>query len=54
LRLITIRRQFPEEAGGAQEHIIGVPKADMILTETDVLVVFGSLTSVERFLEING
>lgn len=54
LRLITIRRQFPEEAGGAQEHIIGVPKADMILADTDVLVVFGSLTSVERFLEING
>lgn len=53
LRLITIRRQFPEEAGG-EEHIIGVPKADMILTETDVLVVFGSLNAVERFLEING
>lgn len=54
LRLITIRRQFPEEAGGAAEHVIGVPKADMVLTETDVLVVFGSLNAVERFLEING
>ena len=54
LRLITIRRQFPDEAGGAQEHIIRVPKADMVLTETDILVVFGSLIAVERFLEING
>jgi len=36
-----------------QEHIIGVPKSDMVIRETDTLVVFGTLTGVKRFLEIN-
>lgn len=55
LRLITIRRKFaPEKEGGPeQEHIIGVPKPDMVILDTDTLVVFGTLNGVKRFLEIN-
>lgn len=55
LRLITIRRKFAAETEGGeeQEHIIGVPKAEMVMQETDTLVVFGTLNGVKRFLEIN-
>jgi len=55
LRLITIRRKFSAEKEGEldQEHIIGVPKADMVIQDTDTLVVFGTLSGVKRFLEIN-
>ena len=40
-------------SGEEQEHIIGVPKAEMVIQETDTLVVFGTLNGVKRFLEIN-
>lgn len=55
LRLITIRRltERPEEEGGDVEHIIGVPRAETELLPTDTLVVFGTLTAVKRFLEVN-
>lgn len=55
LRLITIRRIFPavSEKDEPTEHIIGVPKADMVIEATDTLVVFGTLTAVKRFLDIN-
>ena len=55
LRLITIRRKFAPEKEGEpeQEHIIGVPKPDMVILDTDTLVVFGTLNGVKRFLEIN-
>ena len=54
LRLITIRRKFAAEKEDEmeQEHIIGVPKSDMVIQDTDTLVVFGTLTGVKRFLEI--
>ena len=56
LRLITIRREFEEGQNGESkitEHIIGVPQPDTKIRETDMLVVFGSLKSVKKFLEIN-
>jgi trk system potassium uptake protein len=55
LRLITIRRVFEtdEEGLSTTEHIIGVPKPEMEIEATDTLVVFGTLTAVKRFLEIN-
>ncbi len=55
LRLITIRREFAEGKDGERmEHILGVPKADTVIEETDTLVVFGARTAVQRFLAING
>jgi trk system potassium uptake protein TrkA len=55
LRLITIRRLFESKDDGQMgaEHIIGVPKPEMEILATDTLVVFGTLTAVKRFLEVN-
>ena len=56
LTLITVKRCYEEERDGEMvkvEHILGVPKAEMVLYDTDTLVVFGTLSNVKRFLEIN-
>ena len=56
LRLITIRREFEEIVDGETvitEHIIGVPRMDTTIQETDTLVVFGTLKAVKKFLDIN-
>ena len=52
LRLITIRRTYDED-GDKQEHLIGIPRPDTKVEETDTLVVFGTLGNVNRFLEVN-
>ena len=52
LRLITIRRTYSEQ-GQDQEHLIGIPRPDTTVQETDTLVVFGTLGSVNRLLEVN-
>lgn len=56
LTLITIKRCYEEEKNGEmvmEEHILGVPKAETVVYETDTLIVFGTLSNVKRFLEIN-
>lgn len=56
LTLITIKRSYEEEVNGEQvktEHILGVPKAETTIYDTDTLVVFGTLSNVKRFLEVN-
>jgi len=56
LRLITIRREFEEIIDGKTEiteHIIGVPQPETVIRDTDTLVVFGALKSVNKFLDIN-
>lgn len=56
LTLITIKRSFEEEQAGEltrAEHILGVPKGETVIYDTDTLVVFGTLSNVKRFLEIN-
>ena len=52
LRLITIRRTYNEQ-GKDQEHLIGIPRPDTTVQETDTLVVFGTLGNVNRLLEVN-
>jgi len=52
LRLITIRRTYNEQ-GEDQEHLIGIPRPDTTVEKTDTLVVFGTLGSVNRLLEVN-
>jgi trk system potassium uptake protein len=58
LTLVTLKRQY--EAGKDdegdmtfEEHIIGVPKSETVIYESDTLVVFGTLRDVKRFIEIN-
>ena len=52
LRLITIRRTYNEQ-GKDKEHLIGIPRPDTTVQETDTLVVFGTLGNVNRLLEVN-
>jgi len=57
LTLITLKREFEVKEDGElkkEEHILGVPRIETIVYETDTLVVFGTLQNVKRFLEING
>lgn len=56
MTLITIKREYEITRNGedyTEQHIIGVPKSDMVIKEKDTLVVFGAARSVERFMEIN-
>lgn len=56
LTLITIKRCFEEQKNGEMvmaEHILGVPKSEIVVYETDTLIVFGTLDNVKRFIEIN-
>ena len=52
LRLITIRRTYSEQ-GEDREHLIGIPRPDTEVQNTDTLVVFGTLGNVNRLLEVN-
>ncbi|WP_417609494.1 potassium channel family protein [Owenweeksia hongkongensis] len=49
VNLVTLLRK--EEDG--EKHIIGVPSADTVLQEGDVIVLFGKTSHLTRFLEIN-
>lgn len=56
LNLITIKRQYPEEVHGEKtmvEHIIGVPKSDTVLLESDIIILLGKSQDVDMFIEIN-
>lgn len=56
LNLITIKRQFTSEKNGekkSEEHLIGVPKGDTVLLETDILILIGKSFDVDKFIEIN-
>lgn len=56
LNLITIKRQFPEIRNGEKifvEHIIGVPKSDTVLLESDIIILLGKSYDVDKFIEIN-
>lgn len=56
LTLITVKREFEVKKNGElikEQHIIGVPKSEHVIYETDTLVVFGTSKDVSRFLEIN-
>jgi len=56
MTLITIKREYEVVKNGedlTEQHIIGVPKSDMVIENKDTLVVFGAAKSVERFIEIN-
>jgi len=58
LTLVTLKRRYEtgeNEEGemNTEEHIIGVPKSETVIYESDTLVVFGTLRDVKRFIEIN-
>ena len=56
MTLITIKRAYEVTKNGedtTEEHILGVPKSETPIKESDTLVVFGAAKSVQRFIEIN-
>jgi trk system potassium uptake protein TrkA len=58
LTLITLKRTYEmkENQDGEvelEEHIIGVPKSETVIYETDTLVVVGLIRDVKRLIEIN-
>jgi trk system potassium uptake protein len=56
LNLITIKRQYDEKVEGEitkVEHIIGVPKGDTILYESDIIILLGKSFDVDKFIEVN-
>lgn len=56
LNLITIKRQYQEEINGEQknvEHIIGVPKGETVLLDSDIIILLGKKNHVDKFIEIN-
>lgn len=56
LNLITIKRVYEEERKGEKvkvEHIIGVPKGDTVLYETDIIILLGKAQDVDKFIEVN-
>lgn len=56
LNLITLKREFEEVKDGAmvkEKHILGVPNSSTVLYETDTIVVFGRVSDIERFIDIN-
>ncbi|MFQ3214344.1 MAG: trk system potassium uptake protein TrkA [Marivirga sp.] len=56
LNLITVKRFFDEKKGDTMqqvEHIIGVPRADTFLKETDIMILLGKSKDVNKFIEVN-
>jgi trk system potassium uptake protein len=56
LNLITIKRVFEEVVNKEVvkvEHIIGVPKGDTVIYETDIIILIGKDKDVNRFVEVN-
>jgi len=56
LNLITVKRFFNEKKGEKMEkveHIIGVPRADTFLKETDIMIILGKSQDVNKFIDVN-
>ncbi|MFN3341135.1 MAG: potassium channel family protein [Flavobacteriales bacterium] len=56
LTLITIKRSFDGKDGAdvvKEDHILGVPKSESVVYDTDTLIIFGTSHDVARFIDIN-
>lgn len=56
LNLISIKRDFELEVDGEvvfEKHLLGVPKHNTIIYETDTIIVMGKNADIERFIELN-
>ena len=56
LNLITVKRLYNEKVDGQLqqvEHIIGVPRADTFLKETDIMILLGKSKDVNKFIDVN-
>lgn len=57
LNLITIKRSYKEEKNNGKtlqvQHVIGVPRPDTVLYESDMLIVMGKSQDIKKFIETN-
>jgi trk system potassium uptake protein len=56
LNLITIKRNYEEHHQGEVinvQHVVGVPRGDTVLYDSDILIVLGKTRDVDRFVEVN-
>jgi trk system potassium uptake protein TrkA len=56
LNLITLRREMSEMIDGkptVTASVIGVPKSDNTIYDTDTIIVFGTTSDIEKFVELN-
>lgn len=56
LNLVTIKREFEEKHDDqivTEQHVLGVPNSSTTIYETDTLVMFGTVSDIERFIEVN-
>ncbi len=57
LNLITIKRTFKEQKQSGDEeqaqHVIGVPRPDTVIQETDMLIMMGKTQDIKKFVECN-
>lgn len=57
LNLITLRRSYESvNADGdrtTEYHILGVPKSDTVLYDTDYMILLGKNTDIEKFVDLN-
>ena len=49
INLVTMLRQGKD----GEHHIIGVPRADTVIQQDDIIIVFGKSNDITRFMEIN-
>jgi len=56
MNLVTIKRCFDVQKGNEkvkEEHILGVPSSQTVISPTDTIVVFAQVQDIEKFMEIN-
>ena len=53
LNLITILRGRINDENEIMHNIYGIPNAETIIDENDILVLFGSSKDIKKFVEIN-
>lgn len=56
LNLITLKRDYEVNKDGIitkEKHILGVPKSEMVIYETDTLILLGQEEFIEKFIEVN-
>lgn len=56
INLVTVKKIDEKKVKGEtveEEHIIGVPKGDTLLQETDILILMGKAKDVNKFVEVH-
>lgn len=53
LNLITLLRGQKKTNEEISHNILGIPSADTIINENDILILFGSTRDIKKFVEIN-